>query len=258
MSESRTTRSRRASRPCRHSAVHSHATLMSCSTFQRVPKNVKLESLEPMPEYRRRDEPLETAPAPVTLPPNARCSPRRQGQRLEWGLLVSPRAPNRRARIRDRERCEEAHLVRRTLLEKDPLPPQSGDEGVVSGGRQPILSALQKLQRRRARKERSLHMGVLLTIGQVACELGVSGPWVHARIRAGELRALGGIGRGFRVRREWLDAFLGAREVSPRASLERAGVTARVPSPRPRGRAESFASAAHARAALVLVPRRRP
>jgi excisionase family DNA binding protein len=53
----------------------------------------------------------------------------------------------------------------------------------------------------------------LLTVAAVASELGVTPRWVHDWIAAGELRAIRRIGRGFRIRREWLDAFLAEREI---------------------------------------------
>lgn len=54
----------------------------------------------------------------------------------------------------------------------------------------------------------------LLTVAEVAAELQVTKKTVLSFIAAGELRAIQGLGRGlgYRIRREWLDAFLHARE----------------------------------------------
>ena len=164
------------------------------------------------------------------------------------------------ARDWNREGYRGRSLVRLALSREETLPPKSGRERVVSGRRRPGRSALKALHQRLALRQRSSRVDGLLTIGQVARELGVSGPWVHARIRAGELRAIRGIGRGYRVRREWLDAFLCTREVcGSRLSLDTNtnGATVRAGLPGARGRAEPFVSAAQARAALVRAQGRR-
>jgi excisionase family DNA binding protein len=96
----------------------------------------------------------------------------------------------------------------------------------------------------------------LLTIQDIARNLGVSTRTVVGYIRRGELRALEGVGRGhgYRVRREWVDAFLHSRELDVPAPT--------TPSPRgtvPRERREAptrpttFTSVRDARAGLGLV-----
>ncbi len=91
----------------------------------------------------------------------------------------------------------------------------------------------------------------LLTVAAIASELSVTPRWVYDRIAAGELRAIGRIGRGFRIRREWLDAFLAEREVRS-ASATPAPVRA-VPTSQ-RGAPTTgapFRSLSEARAALL-------
>ncbi len=95
-------------------------------------------------------------------------------------------------------------------------------------------------------------MTPLLSVADVARQLGVSPRYVHARIAAHELRAIAGVGRGFRIRPEWVDAFLASREVAaPEKVASRPG--ARAARRRPRAD-QPFKSAAEARAALKLVP----
>jgi excisionase family DNA binding protein len=94
----------------------------------------------------------------------------------------------------------------------------------------------------------------LLTVRECAHALGCSVDYVRARIALGELRALRAVGRGYRVRREWLDDFLNRRVVTTHDDEERASVAARVPRARtrrpPAGDAETYSSTRHAREAL--------
>jgi excisionase family DNA binding protein len=89
----------------------------------------------------------------------------------------------------------------------------------------------------------------LLTVAAVAQELGVSERWVHERIRAGELPGLRSVGRGYRIRRESLDAFLRDREV------QTGPTPTRLPQARSRSTksplAAPFASASEARTTLL-------
>jgi excisionase family DNA binding protein len=71
-------------------------------------------------------------------------------------------------------------------------------------------------------------VSALLTVAALAAELGVRPRWVTERIAAGELRAVRSVGRGYRVRRDWLDAFLAAREVQPAAPAAPAPLVLRV------------------------------
>jgi excisionase family DNA binding protein len=98
----------------------------------------------------------------------------------------------------------------------------------------------------------------LLTVAAVASELCVTPRWVHDRIAAGELRAIGRIGRGFRIRREWLDAFLAEREVHGAAAtpapVRPTPAPARTAPSRQRGAPTTgapFRSLGEARAALL-------
>ncbi len=64
----------------------------------------------------------------------------------------------------------------------------------------------------------------MLTLADVARELGVSRRLVTSWVDSGELRAVEriGRGRGIRIDRAWLDAFLRARERRPPAASARA------------------------------------
>ena len=98
-------------------------------------------------------------------------------------------------------------------------------------------------------------MAALLTVPEVAAELRVSVRTVLGYIVSGDLRALHGVGRGrgYRIRQEWVEAFLRSREKfvgSP------SGPTLELPKgPAKAGRrpTESFTSAREARIALGLV-----
>lgn len=61
----------------------------------------------------------------------------------------------------------------------------------------------------------------LLTVADVAHELGVSPRLVTKWIDAGSLRAIEGVGRGrgLRIERAWLDAFIAEREKRTRTSI---------------------------------------
>jgi excisionase family DNA binding protein len=97
---------------------------------------------------------------------------------------------------------------------------------------------------------------VLLTVRDVARDLGVSVKTVAGYIDRGELRAIQGIGRGlgYRIRREWLEDFLRDREVRATGPAD---VTHRLPGGRERRprteRPEAFTSVRDARARLGLV-----
>ena len=95
-------------------------------------------------------------------------------------------------------------------------------------------------------------MGPLLTLQEVAAELKVSVRGVLGFISRGELRAIEGLGRGrgFRVRREWLEAFLRAREVAVPSPAATPGI--RLPPPA-RAPQAPFRSVQDARAALGLI-----
>jgi excisionase family DNA binding protein len=98
-------------------------------------------------------------------------------------------------------------------------------------------------------------VAALLTVPEVAAELRVSVRTVLGYIASGDLRALHGVGRGrgYRIRREWVDAFLHSREKivvlphsAPALELRRGPANGRH-------RSESFTSARDARIALGLV-----
>jgi len=101
-----------------------------------------------------------------------------------------------------------------------------------------------------------VHVAGLLTIREVAAELKVGMRTVVAYIKSGDLRAMRGLGRGlgYRIKREWLDAFLRVQEV-------RAGAVDEAPTPTvPRGSRDArppatpaFRSVRDARAALGLI-----
>ena len=99
-------------------------------------------------------------------------------------------------------------------------------------------------------------VAALLTLPDVANELGVSVKTVLGFIRRGDLKALQGIGRGlgYRTRREWVDEFLRGRQVAPATPYASSSAPAR----RAR-RAEkqqpsaTFTSVRDARAQLGLV-----
>lgn len=95
---------------------------------------------------------------------------------------------------------------------------------------------------------------VLLTVPEVAAELRVSVRTVLGYIASGELRAIHGIGRGrgYRIRREWVDAFLRAHEKTAFPTPhEQASASA---AKRPISKSATFGSAREARVALGLVP----
>jgi len=97
-------------------------------------------------------------------------------------------------------------------------------------------------------------VSALLTVAAVAAELGVRPRWVTERIAAGELRAVRAIGRGYRVRRDWLDAFIAAREVQPAAPAAPARLVQLGQRGAPPATGAPFRSVAEARAELL--PRR--
>jgi excisionase family DNA binding protein len=80
-------------------------------------------------------------------------------------------------------------------------------------------------------------VATLLTVAAVARELDASPGYVRACIASGDLRAAR-IGRGYRIRREWLDAFLASREVRPAALPVvvpmRAYAAGELPGPKPK------------------------
>jgi excisionase family DNA binding protein len=132
-----------------------------------------------------------------------------------WGSAAHPGAPRSRRAQRDRSRSSRA---------------VAGARGVGA-----IL----------------LRVAVLLTVEDVARELQASPKWVRARIAAHELRAVQRVGRGFRIRREWLDAFLATLEIaapaeSPGRHPSRGGATASTVR-------KPFGSVREARAELVLL-----
>lgn len=74
-------------------------------------------------------------------------------------------------------------------------------------------------------------------------------------IDSGDLRALHGVGRGrgYRVRREWVEAFLRSREKIVASPSAPAHEPARRLAKAPRRASESFGSIREARAALDLI-----
>jgi excisionase family DNA binding protein len=96
----------------------------------------------------------------------------------------------------------------------------------------------------------------LLTVAEVASELRISVRTVLGYIAAGELRAVGGIGRGrgYRVRREWLDAFVRSREVAPAMVARGDNKPGRAERAARDSRKATFTTAREARVALGLLP----
>jgi excisionase family DNA binding protein len=101
-------------------------------------------------------------------------------------------------------------------------------------------------------------MAALLTVRDVANEFGVSVRTVLGFIRRGELRSIHGLGRGlgYRIKREWVDEFLRARETASQGAQPPGGGPSSV-SDRPTGdrkasaRPEAVTPFASVRAARV-------
>jgi excisionase family DNA binding protein len=93
----------------------------------------------------------------------------------------------------------------------------------------------------------------LLTVPEVAAELRVSVRTVLAFIASGELRAVQGIGRGrgYRIRREWVDAFLRSHEKRALSGPDEQA-SARAPK-RAISKTPTFTSAREARLAFGLI-----
>lgn len=98
-------------------------------------------------------------------------------------------------------------------------------------------------------------MNALLTVPEVAAELRVSVRTVLGYIASGDLRALQGVGRGrgYRVRREWVDAFLRSREKIVTSPSGPSHALPRGPAKAGRHPTEAFTSTRDARVALGLV-----
>jgi excisionase family DNA binding protein len=98
-------------------------------------------------------------------------------------------------------------------------------------------------------------VAALLTVPEVAAELRVSVRTVLGFIASGDLRALHGVGRGrgYRVRREWVDAFLRSREKNVPSPSGPAHELPRGPAKAARHPTESFTSTRDARIAVGLV-----
>jgi excisionase family DNA binding protein len=100
-------------------------------------------------------------------------------------------------------------------------------------------------------------VATLLTLRDVASDLGVSVKTVLGYVRRGELRALRGLGRGlgYRIKREWVEEFLRGREVRIATPIILGPAPEQKSSPRkPRRECPAtFTSVRDARAHLGLV-----
>lgn len=81
----------------------------------------------------------------------------------------------------------------------------------------------------------------LISVAECAALLRVSPDFVRARIKSGELPALRDVGRGYRIRREALEAFLRAKETASASTP-----STRLPVSRPPGRPNTGSTKAYA------------